>query len=112
MEGGGGGGGGGLGTPDFRWQGWSKDFFGFDIFDFGIFISRSKDSRIREIVARGIWICSWALEPGIWNADNNRNPEWKFHWQGIRNPGSTSQNPESKTILDYFTWGYLISLRS
>ena len=32
--------GGGGGTLDFKWQGWSKDFFGFEIFDFGIFLSR------------------------------------------------------------------------
>ena len=31
---------GGGGTLDFKWQGWSKDFFGFEIFDFGIFLSR------------------------------------------------------------------------
>ena len=42
------------------WQGWSKNFFGFDIFDFGIFISRSK---VRKD-ARGI-LESWALESGI-----------------------------------------------
>ena len=28
------------GTPDFKWQGWSKDFFGFEIFNFGIFSGR------------------------------------------------------------------------
>ena len=42
------------------WQGWWKDFCGFDIFDFGIFISRSK---VRKD-ARGI-LESWALESGI-----------------------------------------------
>ena len=42
------------------WQGWSKDFLGFDIFDFGTFISRSK---VRKD-ARGI-VESWALESGI-----------------------------------------------
>ena len=26
------------GTPDFKWRGWSKDFFGFEIFDSGIFL--------------------------------------------------------------------------
>ena len=31
---------GGLGTPDFEWQGWSKDLLGFEIFDFGIFWGR------------------------------------------------------------------------
>ena len=25
-----------VGTTDSKWQGWSKDFFGFEIFDFGI----------------------------------------------------------------------------
>ena len=35
-----GGGRGGGGTPDFKWQGWSKDFFGFEIFNFGIFSGR------------------------------------------------------------------------
>ena len=62
-----GGGGSGGGILDFMWQGWSKDFLGFDIFDFGIFIPRSKvrkDFRIREIFARGI-LESWALESGI-----------------------------------------------
>ena len=29
--------GGGGGTPDFKWQGWLEDFFGLQIFDFGIF---------------------------------------------------------------------------
>ena len=24
------------GTPDLKWQGWSKDFWGFEIFDFGV----------------------------------------------------------------------------
>ena len=28
------------GTPDLKWQGWSKDFFGFEIFDSGIFWGR------------------------------------------------------------------------
>ena len=29
---------GGGGTRDFKWQGWSKDFFGFEIFDSRIFL--------------------------------------------------------------------------
>ena len=33
-----GGWGGGGGTRDFKWRGWSKDFFGFEIFDSGIFL--------------------------------------------------------------------------
>ena len=28
------------GTPDFKWCGWSKDFFGFEIFNSGIFLGR------------------------------------------------------------------------
>ena len=28
----------GGGTRDFKWRGWSKDFFGFEIFDSGIFL--------------------------------------------------------------------------
>ena len=28
------------GTPDFNWHGWWKDFFGFEIFDFGIFFGK------------------------------------------------------------------------
>ena len=32
--------GGGGGTLDFKWQGWSKNFWGFEIFDFGIFWDR------------------------------------------------------------------------
>ena len=31
---------GGGGTLDFKWQGWSKNFLGFEIFDFGIFWDR------------------------------------------------------------------------
>ena len=30
----------GWGTADFKWQGWSKDFFGFEIFDSKIFLGR------------------------------------------------------------------------
>ena len=31
----------GVSTPhDSEWQGWSKDFWGFEIFDFGIFLGR------------------------------------------------------------------------
>ena len=30
----------GVGTPDFKWRGWSKDLFGFEIFDSGIFSLR------------------------------------------------------------------------
>ena len=33
--------GGGGGTPDFKWQGCSKDFLGFEIFDFRIFSGTS-----------------------------------------------------------------------
>ena len=33
-------GGGVGGTPDFKLQGWWKDFFRFEIFDFGIFLGR------------------------------------------------------------------------
>ena len=29
---------GGRGTPNFKWQGWSKDFWGFECFDFGTFL--------------------------------------------------------------------------
>ena len=28
------------GTLDFNWHGWLKDFFGFEIFDSGIFLGR------------------------------------------------------------------------
>ena len=31
---------GGGGTLDFKWQGWWKNFGGFEIFDFGIFLGR------------------------------------------------------------------------
>ena len=31
-------GGGGGCTPGFKWQGWLKDIWGFEIFDFGIFL--------------------------------------------------------------------------
>jgi len=30
----------GWGTPDFKWRGWSKDFFGFEIFNSKIFLDR------------------------------------------------------------------------
>ena len=37
------------------------------------------------------------------------NPESKFHWQTLEcstwNPESTAWNPQSKTVLDSFTWG-------
>ena len=42
----GGGGGVGWGNSDLRWQGWSKDLFGFEIFDFGIFLGRKILLRI------------------------------------------------------------------
>ena len=31
---------GGGGTQATKWQEWSKDFFGFEIFNFGIFLGR------------------------------------------------------------------------
>ena len=34
------------GNPDFKWQAWSKDFFGCEIFDFGISLGRKILSRI------------------------------------------------------------------
>ena len=37
---GGAGGWGGV-NPDFNWHGWSKDFFEFEIFDFGIFFGQA-----------------------------------------------------------------------
>ena len=54
---------------------------------------------------------SWALESGIQLKESGiRNPESKFHptktvkfsaW----NRKSTEWNPESKTVLDFPTWG-------
>ena len=37
------------GTPDFKWQEWSKDFFGFEIFDFGIFM-------VKKFLASIFWV--------------------------------------------------------
>ena len=40
---------GGGGTPDLKWRGWSKDFFGFEIIDSGIlgdFFAYSKQSEL------------------------------------------------------------------
>ena len=36
-------------TPDFKWQGWSKDILGFEIFDFGIFWGR-------KILVSIVWV--------------------------------------------------------
>ena len=97
-------------------------------------IQGNLDSRIREIFANGIRnsgkLCFWNLESekfvesgikgfavrntaqGIQNHTNDWNPEFKFHWQWLRessswNPESTAWNPESaKTVLDSITWNY------
>ena len=45
------------GTPDFKWWGWSKDIFGFEIFDSGIFGGR----RIWQVF---FWVCG-LIEVGI-----------------------------------------------
>ena len=43
---------GGGGTRDFKWRGWSKDFWGFEIFDSGIFLGTK------------IWFYSLCSDPG------------------------------------------------
>ena len=47
--------------------------------------------------------------PGTRNPYKDLNPESKFHWHRLEsstwNPGSTAWNPESKTVLDFLTWG-------
>ena len=46
---------------------------------------------------------------GIRNPTNDWNPETNFHWQRLEsstwNSESTAWNPESKTVLDFLTWG-------
>ena len=46
---------------------------------------------------------------GIRNPTNLRNPQSKFQWQSQEsstwNPKSAAWNPESKTVLDFPTWG-------
>ena len=42
----------GGGTRDFKWRGWSKDFWGFEIFDSGIFLGTK------------IWFYSLCSDPG------------------------------------------------
>ena len=65
-----------------------------------IFISENLESFASE---------NW--NPGLWNPEFSlRNPESTFPWQVIRNPEntwnleSTPWDPESKTVLDFFTW--------
>ena len=47
--------------------------------------------------------------PGTRNPYKDLNPESKFHWHRLEsstwNPGSTTWNSESKTVLDSLTWG-------
>ena len=52
-------------TPNFKWRGWSKDFFGFEIFDPGVFyvakyhLAKVKFEQIQPAV---LLICSmWPL---------------------------------------------------
>ena len=40
-------------TPDFKWQGWSKDFMGFKIVDFGVFLGRK--------VLASIFLVAWFI---------------------------------------------------
>ena len=74
---------------------------------------------------KGIWIPkSWKFmfverwNSGFWNPEyssrnlksqNDWNRDSKFHWQRLesstRNPESTALNPESKAVLEPFTWG-------
>ena len=62
------------------------------------------ESGIRENCVCGIWTTG----QGIRNPTKDWNPESKFHWQRLEestwNRESTAWNPESKTILDSFTW--------
>ena len=46
---------------------------------------------------------------GFRDLANNWNPETKSYWQRIRNPCST-WTPESKTVLDYLTWGEVLKV--
>ena len=41
----------GGGTRDFKWQGWSKDFLGFEIFNSGIFLGQE---NLASIVLGGL----------------------------------------------------------
>ena len=65
-----------------------------------IFISENLESFASE---------NW--NPGLWNPEFSlRNPESAFPWQVIRNPENTWNlesipwDPESNTVLDFFTW--------
>ena len=67
----------GGGTPDFKWQGWSKDFLGFEIFDSGIFL-RSKIWQVFFCVA---WF-KWAF---VLTIQNN-----------LKIPDSAHKSPKSR----------------
>ena len=53
----------------------------------------------------GIWGFEiWNTARGIWNPINDWNLESKFHRQSPES-SSWNRNPESKTVLDFLTWG-------
>ena len=56
---------GGGGTPDFKWQGWSKDLYRFEIFDFGIFLGNKILASIfwGSLIEVGIFWCIQITRP-------------------------------------------------
>ena len=70
------------GTPDFKWQGWSKDVFGLEIFSFGICLGRrilasifwaaSFNKRVLGVF-KTIWIFMMVI---------SFNAFWEFLWLG------------------------------
>ena len=56
---------GGGATPDFKWQGWSKDLFRFEIFNFGIFLGNKILASIfwGSLIEVGIFWCIQITRP-------------------------------------------------
>ena len=54
--------GGGVGTPDFKSWGWSKDVFGFDIFNSGIFF------KVKKIWQFFFWVANLLFVSYLFNA--------------------------------------------
>ena len=80
----------------------------------GLRIPKSGKFMLVETVIKENFACR-IRNHGLWNSEYSlRNPGCNFLWHRLKssiwNPQFTAWNPESKTVLTFFTWGEYINV--
>ena len=88
-------------TQDFKWQGWSKDFFGFEIFDIGIFWIR----KFGQVV---FWVAWFKQFEDLWEFPRTPGalvPQIKYKTKLVFQLSLLSGNYYGSKIRQGIFWG-------